>query len=34
MADHAHAPEIGHRLLASVPFMAEAAEIVLCNEER
>lgn len=27
-------PEIGHRILASVPFMAEAAEIVLCHEER
>lgn len=27
-------PEIGHRILTSVPFMAEAAEIVLCNEER
>jgi len=27
-------PKIGHRILASVPFMAEAAEIVLCNEER
>jgi Fe-S-cluster-containing dehydrogenase component len=34
MADHAHAPLIGHRILASVPFMAEAAEIVLCHEER
>lgn len=30
---HTH-PEIGHRILASVPFMAEAAEIVLCHEER
>jgi HD-GYP domain-containing protein (c-di-GMP phosphodiesterase class II) len=27
-------PEIGHRILASVPFMAEAAEIVLSHEER
>lgn len=27
-------PKIGHRILASVPFMAEAAEIVLCHEER
>ena len=27
-------PEIGHRILASVQFMAEAAEIVLCHEER
>lgn len=27
-------PETGHRILASVPFMAEAAEIVLCHEER
>jgi len=27
-------PEIGHRILASVPFMAEAAEIVLAHEER
>lgn len=27
-------PEIGHRILASVPFMAEAAEIILCHEER
>lgn len=27
-------PEIGHSILASVPFMAEAAEIVLCHEER
>ena len=27
-------PEIGQRILASVPFMAEAAEIVLCHEER
>jgi len=26
--------EIGHRILASVSFMAEAAEIVLCHEER
>lgn len=26
-------PETGHRILASVPFMAEAAEIVLCHEE-
>lgn len=27
-------PKIGQRILASVPFMAEAAEIVLCHEER
>ena len=27
-------PEIGHRILASAPFMAEAAEIVLGHEER
>ncbi len=27
-------PEIGHRILAAVPFMAEAAEIVLSHEER
>ncbi len=27
-------PEIGQRILASVPFMTEAAEIVLCHEER
>lgn len=27
-------PEIGHRILAGVPFMAEAAEIVLDHEER
>lgn len=27
-------PEIGHRILAGAPFMAEAAEIVLCHEER
>jgi len=27
-------PEIGQRILASVPFMAEAAEIVLSHEER
>lgn len=27
-------PEIGHHILASVPFMDEAAEIVLCHEER
>lgn len=27
-------PEIGHRILAAVPFMAEAAEIVLTHEER
>ncbi|MFN7085222.1 MAG: HD-GYP domain-containing protein [Burkholderiales bacterium] len=27
-------PEIGHRILAGVPFMAEAAEIVLSHEER
>lgn len=26
-------PEIGQRILASVPFMAEAADIVLCHEE-
>ena len=26
-------PEIGQRILASVPFMAEAAEIVFCHEE-
>lgn len=27
-------PEIGHRILAGAPFMAEAAEIVLAHEER
>lgn len=27
-------PGIGQHILASVPFMAEAAEIVLCHEER
>ena len=27
-------PEIGHRILADAPFMAEAAEIVLNHEER
>lgn len=27
-------PEVGHHILASVPFMDEAAEIVLCHEER
>jgi len=27
-------PEIGHRIVSSVPFMAEAAELVLCHEER
>lgn len=27
-------PEIGHRILANAPFMAEAAEIVLSHEER
>ena len=27
-------PEIGHRILVSASFMAEAAEIVLCHEER
>ncbi len=27
-------PEIGHRILAATPFMAEAADIVLCHEER
>lgn len=27
-------PEIGHRILASAPFMEEAAEIVLNHEER
>ncbi len=27
-------PEIGQRILATVPFMAEAAEIVLSHEER
>lgn len=27
-------PEIGHRILASAPFMAEAAEVVFCHEER
>jgi putative nucleotidyltransferase with HDIG domain len=27
-------PEIGHRILEAVPFMAEAAEIVLSHEER
>src|SRR5574340_467263 len=26
-------PEIGHHILASVPFMDEAAELVLCHEE-
>lgn len=30
---HAH-PEIGRRILSSVPFMAAAAEIVLSHEER
>jgi putative nucleotidyltransferase with HDIG domain len=30
---HTH-PEIGHRILASAPFMNEAAEIVLNHEER
>jgi HD-GYP domain-containing protein (c-di-GMP phosphodiesterase class II) len=29
---HTH-PEIGHRILSSVPFMGIAAEIVLCHEE-
>jgi HD-GYP domain-containing protein (c-di-GMP phosphodiesterase class II) len=27
-------PEIGHRILAAAPFMAEAAELVLNHEER
>lgn len=27
-------PEIGHRILSGAPFMVEAAEIVLCHEER
>ena len=27
-------PEIGHRILAGAPFMAEAAELVLTHEER
>jgi HD-GYP domain-containing protein (c-di-GMP phosphodiesterase class II) len=27
-------PEIGHRILAAVPFMAQAAELVLAHEER
>lgn len=27
-------PEIGHRILAKVPHMQEAAEIILCHEER
>ncbi len=27
-------PQVGHRILASAPFMAEAAEIVLHHEER
>jgi HD-GYP domain-containing protein (c-di-GMP phosphodiesterase class II) len=27
-------PEIGHRILAGVPFMSDAAEIVLSHEER
>ncbi|MCP5279713.1 MAG: HD domain-containing protein [Thiobacillus sp.] len=27
-------PDIGHRILSSAPFMSEAAEIVLCHEER
>lgn len=27
-------PEIGHRILSGASFMAEAAEIVLCHEER
>ena len=27
-------PEIGHRILAGVPFLAQAAEIVLTHEER
>lgn len=27
-------PEIGQRILAAVPFLVEAAEIVLCHEER
>lgn len=27
-------PEIGHRILSGAPSMAEAAEIVLCHEER
>ena len=27
-------PEIGHRILEGIPFMAEAAEIVFCHEER
>ncbi|HEX9181227.1 MAG TPA: HD domain-containing phosphohydrolase, partial [Burkholderiales bacterium] len=27
-------PEIGHRIVSAVPFMAEAADIVLAHEER
>ena len=27
-------PSIGHRILSAVPFMAQAAEIALCHEER
>lgn len=27
-------PEIGHRILTDVPFMRDAARIVLCHEER
>jgi HD-GYP domain-containing protein (c-di-GMP phosphodiesterase class II) len=27
-------PEIGHRIMSVVPFLAEAAEIVLSHEER
>ncbi len=27
-------PEIGHRILSATPFMAEAAAVVLCHEER
>lgn len=27
-------PDIGHRILSNAPFLSEAAEIVLCHEER
>lgn len=27
-------PEMGHKILSAAPFMSEAAEIVLCHEER
>jgi HD-GYP domain-containing protein (c-di-GMP phosphodiesterase class II) len=30
---HTH-PEIGARILSGVPFLSEAAQIVLCHEER